>query len=155
MSITVVERRTHEEDVETFCSNICTDTYPEWWRAKKLLDEEVLYAAVDTVLMHIEYDEEEMGDEGDLVCNEYWEEIIQSYSRKKGGIPISAVEELGYDRRWCDEHKIIWYEDKDEEGNEVKYVEEAANQMVFFPELEEGMPRYRYRVIVRKKEEAA
>lgn len=154
MSITVVERHTYEEDVETFCSRIDTDIYPEWWRAKQLLDEEVLYAAVDTVLGSEEFDEEEM-DEGDLVCNEYWEKIIQSYSRKKDGIPISTVEKLGYDRGWCDEHRIIWFEDKDEEGNEVKYVEEPENQMVFFPELEEGKPRYRYRVIVRKKEEAA
>ena len=154
MSITVVEKRSYEEDVETFCSRISNYTYPEWSRAKKLLDEEVLYAAVDTVLGYKEFDEEEM-DEGDLVCNEYWEVIIQSYSRKKGGIPISTVEKLGYDRGWCDDHRIIWFEDKDEEGNEVKYVEEPENQMVFFPELEEGKPRYRYRVIVRKKEEAA
>lgn len=154
MSITVVERRTQEEDVETFCSRISTHIYPEWWRAKQVLDEEVLYAAVDSVLQSIEFDEEEM-DEGDLVCTEYWESIIREYSRIKRGIPLSAVEKLGHDEWWCKQNHINFYIDKDEEGNEVKYVDEPENQMVFFPELEEGLPRYRYRVIVRKKEEAA
>ena len=154
MSITVVEKRTHEEDVETFCSRICKYSYPEWWRAKKVLDEEVLYAVVDTVLQSIEFDEEEM-DEGDIVCTEYWEEIIREYSRIKKGIPLSAVEEIGHEQCWCEQNNIRFYLDKDEEGNEVKYVDEPENQMVFFPELEEGLPRYRYRVIDRKKEEAA
>lgn len=149
MSVTVVERE--EMTGRELCSYVSTYRYPHIQVAKDLFSATVVYAAIEEVLSWAEVDKDEIAE---TIGEHHWELIVLEcckLSRKR--VPEDNIKDLNlYDIQNCEHIGIPIEPTHDEMGNEVKWMEEQDNQMVFFPEMEKGLPKYRYRVIVKEKE---
>lgn len=152
MAVTVVERE--EMTGSELCYYVSTYRYPHIKVAKDLFSDTVVYAAIEEALSWSEVDKDEIEE---TIGEHHWELIVLECCKlSRKGVPEDKIKDLNlYDIQNCEHIGIPIESAHDEMGNEVKWMEEQDNQMVFFPEMEKGLPKYRYRVIVKEKEKEA
>ena len=137
-----------EIPAEQFVCDISEYEVPELFELYKMFGYETVFDSIDDALS---YDEFEEDDDSSDAIRDNWFHIVKECCIKTGRkIPISKMDALNLDEDDCKEHKIPYVQDMDEEGNEVFFVDEQKEQMKLFPELEEGLPPYRLKIVKKK-----
>lgn len=141
-------RTTREIHVESFVDSINEWAMPELFELYRIFGYDIVYRGIEDALSCEEIDEEDAPED---ILKDYWVIIVKFCCDKSGKkIPLSKLYDLCLDEEDCNLYKIPFVDDKDEDGNEVIFVDEPKEQMKFFPEMEKGLPPYRLRIVKKK-----
>lgn len=139
---------TRQISPERFCSYIDKEDLPQLYCLYNVFGRDIVYDAIDKALELEDIEE----DDGCVYWIEQdWYDICRECCKISGkAVPKLKLEDLELTEAACSEFHIPIVEDKDADGNDIIFIEEDPAQMVFFPEMEKGLPPYKQRIIKKR-----